>query len=59
MSDLVDVIGVIESPIVSIFDGVLDSVDDGVKGISSIFNQLSLPILVIGGGVVLMMVLKK
>ena len=52
-------IGVIESPIVSIFDGVLDSVDDGVKGISSIFNQLSLPILVIGGGVVLMMVLKK
>ena len=56
MSDLVDMIGVIESPIVSIFDGVLDSVDDGV---SSIFNQLSLPILVIGGGVVLMMVLKK
>ena len=59
MSDLVDMIGVIESPIVSIFDGVLDPVDDGVKGVSSIFNQLSLPILVIGGGVVLMMVLKK
>ena len=59
MSDLVDMIGVIESPIFSIFDGVLDSVDDGVKGVSSIFNQLSLPILVIGGGVVLMMVLKK
>jgi hypothetical protein len=59
MSDLVDVIGVIESPIVSVIDGVFDSVDDGVKGISSIFNQLSLPILVIGGGVVLMMVLKK
>ena len=59
MSDLVDMIGVIESPVVSIFDGVFDSVDDGVKGISSIFNQLSLPILVIGGGVVLMMVLKK
>ena len=59
MSDLVDIVGVIESPIVSVFDGVLDSVDDGVKGISSIFNQLSLPILVIGGGVVLMMVLKK
>ena len=59
MSDIIDVVGVIESPIVSIFDGVLDSVDDGVKGISSVFNQLSLPILVIGGGVVLMMVLKK
>ena len=59
MSDLVDIVGVIESPIVSVFDGVLDSVDDGVKGISSIFNQLSLPILVIGGGVLLMMVLKK
>jgi hypothetical protein len=59
MSDIIDVVGVIESPIVSIFDGVLDSVDDGVKGVSSIFNQLSLPILVIGGGVVLMMVLKK
>jgi hypothetical protein len=52
-------IGVIESPITSVIDGVFDSVDDGVKGISSIFNQLSLPILVIGGGVVLMMVLKK
>ena len=59
MSDIIDVVGVIESPIVSIFDGVLDAVDDGVKGISSVFNQLSLPILVIGGGVVLMMVLKK
>ena len=59
MSDIIDVVGVIESPIVSIFDGVLDSVDDGVKGISSVFNQLSLPILVIGGGIVLMMVLKK
>ena len=59
MSDSVDIVGVIESPIVSVFDGVLDSVDDGVKGISSIFNQLSLPILVIGGGVLLMMVLKK
>ena len=59
MSDLVDMIGVVESPIISIFGGVLDSVDDGVKGVSSIFNQLSLPILVIGGGVVLMMVLKK
>ena len=59
MSELVDLIGVIESPIVSVVDGVFDSVDDGVKGISSVFNQLSLPILVIGGGVVLMMVLKK
>ena len=59
MSELVDLIGVIESPIVSVVDGVLDSVDDGVKGISSVFNQLSLPILVIGGGIVLMMVLKK
>ena len=59
MSDLVDIVGVIESPIVSVFDGVLDSVDYGIKGISSIFNQLSLPILVIGGGVLLMMVLKK
>ena len=59
MSDIIDVVGVIESPIVFLFDGVLDSVDDSVKGISSVFNQLSLPILVIGGGVVLMMVLKK
>ena len=59
MSELVDLIGVIESPIVSVVDGVFDSVDDGVKGISSIFNQLSLPILVIGGGIVLIMVLKK
>ena len=59
MSELVDLIGVIESPINSVVDGVFDSVDDGVKGVSSIFNQLSLPILVIGGGVVLMMVLKK
>ena len=59
MSDLVDIVGVIESPIVSVIDGVFDSVDDGVKGVSSIFNQLSLPILVIGGGIVLMMVLKK
>jgi hypothetical protein len=59
MSDLLDIVGVMESPIVSVIDGVFDSVDDGVKGISSIFNQLSLPILVIGGGVVLMMVLKK
>lgn len=59
MSDLVDMIGVVESPFVSVIDGVFDSVDDGVKGVSSIFNQLSLPILVIGGGVVLMMVLKK
>ena len=59
MSDIIDVVGVIESPIVSIFDGVLDSVDEGVNGISSVFNQLSLPILVIGGGIVLMMVLKK
>ena len=59
MSELVDLIGVIESPIVSVVDGVFDSVDDGVKGISSVFNQLSLPILVIGGGIVLMMVLKK
>ena len=59
MSELVDLIGVIESPITSVVDGVFDSVDDGVKGISSVFNQLSLPILVIGGGIVLMMVLKK
>ena len=59
MSDLVDMIGVVESPFVSVIDGVFDSVDDGVKGVSSIFNQLSLPILLIGGGVVLMMVLKK
>lgn len=54
-----DLLGAIESPIVSVFDGVLDSVDDGIKGVSSIFNQLSLPILAIGGGIVLMMVLKK
>ena len=59
MSELVDLIGVIESPITSVVDGVFDSVDDGVKGISSIFNQLSLPILVIGGGLVLVMALKK
>ena len=59
MSDLVDIVGVVESPIVSVFDGILDSVDDGVKGISSVFGQLSMPILVIGGGIVLMMVLKK
>ena len=59
MSELVDLIGVIESPITSVVDGVFDSVDDGVKGISSIFNQLSLPILLIGGGIVLTMVLKK
>ena len=59
MSELVDLIGVLESPITSVVDGVFDSVDDGVKGVSSIFNQLSLPILVIGGGIVLMMVLKK
>jgi hypothetical protein len=59
MSDIVDVFQVIESPVVSVIDGVFDSVDDGIKGISSIFNQLSLPILVIGGGLVLVMVMKK
>jgi len=59
MSDIVDVFQVIESPVVSVIDGVFNSVDDGIKGISSIFNQLSLPILVIGGGLVLVMVMKK
>ena len=59
MSDIVDVFQVIESPVVSVIDGVFDSVDDGIKGISSIFNQLSLPMLVIGGGLVLVMVMKK
>jgi hypothetical protein len=59
MSDLVNIVGVIESPFISVIDGVFDSVDDGIKGVSSLFNQLSLPILVIGGGIVLVMVLKK
>ena len=59
MSELIDVISVIESPIVSVVDGLFDSLDDGIKGVSSLFNQLSLPILVIGGGIVLVMVLKK
>jgi hypothetical protein len=59
MSDIVDVFQVIESPVVSVIDGVFNSVDDGIKGISSIFNQLSLPMLVIGGGLVLVMVMKK
>lgn len=59
MSDIVDVFQVIESPVVSVIDGVFNSVDDGIKGISSIFNQLSLPMLMIGGGLVLVMVMKK
>jgi hypothetical protein len=59
MSEIIDVISVIESPIVSVVDGLFDSLDDGIKGVSSLFNQLSLPILVIGGGIVLVMVLKK
>jgi hypothetical protein len=59
MSDLINIVGVIESPFVAVIDGVFDSVDDGIKGVSSLFNQLSLPILVIGGGIVLAMVLKK
>jgi len=59
MSDLINIVGVIESPFISVIDGVFDSVDDGIKGVSSLFNQLSLPILVIGGGIVLVMVLKK
>jgi hypothetical protein len=59
MDGVGDLLGAIESPFVSVFDGVLDSVDDGIKGVSSIFNQISLPILAIGGGIVLMMVMKK
>ena len=54
-----DIFGVIEGPFISVLDGLLDSFDDGLKGVSSIFNQLSLPIVVIGGGIVLMMVMKK
>ena len=59
MSDLVNIVGVIESPFISVIDGVFDSVDDGIKGVSSLFNQLSLSILVIEGGIVLAMVFKK
>ena len=43
MSDLVDVIGVIESPIVSVIDGVFDSVDDGVNVRRSFYRDILFP----------------
>lgn len=60
MSDgFVDIIGAIESPIVSVIDGITDTFDDGIKGVSSIFGQMSMPLLLLGGGLIIYMVSKK
>ena len=58
-SGFTDFIGAVESPIVSVIDGITDSLDDGIKGVSSVFGSISMPLLLLGGGLILVMVLKK